>query len=92
MVETALRNPPVAPGFQAPFAAAVRERAGVRTSAVGLITEPAQAQEIVATGKADLVLLGREMLREPYWAVKAQRALGGEEAWPPQYGWAVKRR
>jgi len=83
---------PVAPGFQVPFAQAIRQRAGVMTSAVGLITEPAQAQEIVESGKADLVLLAREMLREPYWAIKAQQALGGQEAWPQQYGWAVKRR
>ena len=83
---------PVGPGFQVPFAEAIRRDAGVMTSAVGLITEPAQAEDIVASGKADIVLLGREMLREPYWAVKAQQALGGEQAWPVQYGYAVKRR
>lgn len=83
---------PVSPGYQVPFAAAIREQAGVRTSAVGLITEPSQAEEIVATGKADLVMLAREMLREPYWAIKAAMALGGEPPWPTQYGYAVKRR
>lgn len=83
---------PAAPGFQVPFAAAIREQAGVMTSAVGLITEPSQAEDIVASGKADLVLLGREMLREPYWAIKATMELGGEPSWPAQYGYAVKRQ
>ena len=67
-------------------------RAGVRTSAVGLITEPQQAEAIVATGQADLVLLAREMLRSPYWAINAAAALGSEPHWPQQYGYAVKRR
>ncbi|MHC1791053.1 NADH:flavin oxidoreductase/NADH oxidase [Solidesulfovibrio sp.] len=82
---------PVAPGFQVPFAAAIRERAGVMTSAVGLITEPEQAEAIVASGQADLVLLAREMLRSPYWAMGAAATLGVEPAWPQQYGYAVKR-
>lgn len=83
---------PVAPGYQVPFAAAIRERAGVPTSAVGLITEPAQAEAIVASGQADMVMLAREMLRAPYWAIAAQQQLGGEDLWPTQYGYAVKRR
>jgi len=83
---------PAKPGYQVPFAAAIRERAGIMTSAVGLITDPAQAEEIVASGKADLVMLAREMLREPYWAIKAAAALGVEPPWPTQYGYAVKRR
>lgn len=83
---------PVAPGFQVPFAAAIKERARVRTSAVGLITEPAQAEETLASGSADLVMLGRQMLREPYWPIRAARELGVEEPWPVQYGYAVKRR
>jgi len=83
---------PASPGFQVPFAAAIREQAGIMTSAVGLITEPSQAEDIVATGKADLVLLGREMLREPYWALNAQQELGDEPSWPAQYGYAVKRQ
>jgi 2,4-dienoyl-CoA reductase (NADPH2) len=83
---------PVGPGFQVPFAEAIRREAGVMTSAVGLITKPGQAEDIVASGSADLVLLAREMLREPYWAIKAQMELGGEPAWPVQYGYAVKRR
>ena len=83
---------PVAPGYQVPFAAAIRAQAGVLTSAVGLITEPAQAEAIVASGQADMVLLAREMLRTPYWALHAQQELGGEQIWPIQYGYAVKRR
>ena len=83
---------PVAPGYQVPFAAAIRAQAGVLTSAVGLITESRQAEEIVASGQADMVLLAREMLRTPYWALQAQQELGGEQTWPIQYGYAVKRR
>jgi len=76
---------PVAPGYQIPFAAAIREHAGIATAAVGLITEPAQADAIIASGQADLVFLAREMLREPYWALKAARALDHEQKWPVQY-------
>ncbi len=83
---------PVGPGFQVPFAEAIRARAGIMTSAVGLITEPAQAQEIISSGKADMVMLGRQMLREPYWAHRAAMELGAEPGWPVQYGYAVKRR
>lgn len=83
---------PVAKGYQVPFAAAIRAQAGISTGAVGAITEPQQAQDVITSGAADLVLLGREMLREPYWALKAQQALNQEPAWPTQYGYAVKRR
>jgi 2,4-dienoyl-CoA reductase-like NADH-dependent reductase (Old Yellow Enzyme family) len=76
---------PVAPGYQVPFAATVRREVGVPTGAVGMITQPAQAEEIVGTGKADAVLLAREMLRDPYWARHAALALGVEAPWPPQY-------
>ncbi|MGD1095088.1 MAG: NADH:flavin oxidoreductase/NADH oxidase [Bryobacteraceae bacterium] len=76
---------PVAPGYQVPFAAAIREKAGIPTAAVGMITDPTQANEIITSGKADLVFLAREMLREPYWALKAGRALGHELKWPVQY-------
>jgi 2,4-dienoyl-CoA reductase-like NADH-dependent reductase (Old Yellow Enzyme family) len=76
---------PVAPGYQVPFAEAIRREAGVATGAVGLITEPEQAEEIVAAGRADLVLLGRQLLREPYWPLRAARALGAEGPWPEQY-------
>jgi 2,4-dienoyl-CoA reductase-like NADH-dependent reductase (Old Yellow Enzyme family) len=76
---------PLAPGYQVPFAAAIRERSGVATGAVGMITEPAQAEAIVAGGQADLVLLAREMLRDPYWPLHAARALGADVRWPDQY-------
>jgi len=76
---------PLAPGYQVPFAAAIRERAGVATGAVGMITEPAQAEAIVAGGQADLVLLARGMLRDPYWPLHAARALGADVRWPDQY-------
>ena len=83
---------PVAAGYQVPFARRIREEAGILTAAVGLITEPKQADEIITGGDADLVLLGRELLREPYWALKAQQALGADPSWPTPYGYAVKRR
>lgn len=73
------------PGFQVPFAAAVRLEAGIATGAVGLITEPAQAEQIVETGLADAVLLGREFLRDPYWPFHAARILGVDIPWPSQY-------
>jgi 2,4-dienoyl-CoA reductase-like NADH-dependent reductase (Old Yellow Enzyme family) len=57
-----------------------------------MITEVNQANEIVAKGDADLVMIGRELLRSPYWALKAEAALGTEPCWPVQYGYAVKRR
>jgi 2,4-dienoyl-CoA reductase-like NADH-dependent reductase (Old Yellow Enzyme family) len=76
---------PLAPGYQVPFAEAIRGRAGVMTGAVGLITEPKQAETIVADGKADLVLLARELLRDPYWPLHAAQALGAAAPWPVQY-------
>jgi len=76
---------PAGPGFQVPFAERVRKEAGVSTAAVGLITEPQQANEIIAKEQADLVLLAREMLRDPYWAVHAAQALGEKASWPVQY-------
>jgi 2,4-dienoyl-CoA reductase-like NADH-dependent reductase (Old Yellow Enzyme family) len=83
---------PVGKGYQVPLARKIRDEAGVMTGAVGLITEAKQANEIVTGGDADLVLLAREMLREPYWALKAQQELGAEASWPMSYGYAVKRR
>jgi 2,4-dienoyl-CoA reductase (NADPH2) len=83
---------PVGRSYQVPFAAAIRAEAEIMTGAVGIIIEPAQANEIITSGSADLVLLAREMLREPYWALKAQQALNQEPSWPWQYGYAVKRR
>jgi 2,4-dienoyl-CoA reductase-like NADH-dependent reductase (Old Yellow Enzyme family) len=76
---------PLGPGYQVPFATAIRERAGIATGAVGMITEPAQAEAIVAAGQADIVLLAREMLRDPYWPLHAARTLGFEVSWPVQY-------
>jgi 2,4-dienoyl-CoA reductase-like NADH-dependent reductase (Old Yellow Enzyme family) len=83
---------PAGPGYLAPFSSAIRAQAGVMTGLVGVITEPEQANEIIASGVADLVFLGREMLREPYWALKASQSLGQDPAWPLQYGYAVRRR
>jgi 2,4-dienoyl-CoA reductase-like NADH-dependent reductase (Old Yellow Enzyme family) len=83
---------PVARGYQIPFARRIRDEAGIRTGGVGLITDPRYADEIITSGQADLVFLGRELLREPYWAVKAQHFMEEEPAWPIQYGYAVKRR
>ena len=76
---------PLAPGYQVPFAAAIRERAAVATGAVGMITEPAQAEAIVASGQADLVFLARELLRDPYWPLRAGRELAAPIEWPAQY-------
>ncbi|AJE87164.1 oxidoreductase [Streptomyces albus] len=76
---------PVAPGYQVPFAARVRVETGLPVAAVGLITESAQAEAILADGQADAVLLGRALLREPYWARRAARELGGEVRVPDQY-------
>jgi 2,4-dienoyl-CoA reductase-like NADH-dependent reductase (Old Yellow Enzyme family) len=76
---------PLAPGYQVEFAARIRREAGISTAAVGLITDPAQANTIVANQEADIVLLAREMLRDPYWPVHAAAALGETASWPPQY-------
>jgi len=67
---------PVAPGYQVPFARDVRVKAGVATGAIGLITEPAQAQQILDDGDADVVLLARVALREPAWPLRAAHELG----------------
>jgi 2,4-dienoyl-CoA reductase-like NADH-dependent reductase (Old Yellow Enzyme family) len=75
---------PVQPNYQVAFARAVRQ-AGMASAAVGLITEPAQAEAIISEGSADLVMLGRAFLRDPYWALTAARALGVPAAIPPQY-------
>lgn len=83
---------PVGKGYQVPFARRIRQEAGIMTGAVGLITEPKHADEIITGGDADLVFVGRELLREPYWAIHARQELGAEPAWPTQYGYAVKRR
>lgn len=73
------------PGFQVPFARAVRQGANVPTSAVGLITEPAQAEQVLADGSADAVMLARAMLRDPHWPLRAAHELGEPAPWPTQY-------
>jgi 2,4-dienoyl-CoA reductase-like NADH-dependent reductase (Old Yellow Enzyme family) len=76
---------PAGPGYQVPFAERVRREARIATAAVGLITEPRQAEAIIASGQADAVMLARAMLRDPYWALHAADTLGDEIAWPSQY-------
>jgi 2,4-dienoyl-CoA reductase-like NADH-dependent reductase (Old Yellow Enzyme family) len=76
---------PTGPGYQVPLAERVRNESGVATGAVGLITNARQADEIVRSGKADLVLLAREELRDPYFPLHAARELGAQIAWPKQY-------
>lgn len=83
---------PVGKGYQVPLARKIRCEACIMTGAVGLITEAQQANEIVTGGDADLVFIAREMLREPYWALKAEHDLGAEPTWPLPYGYAVRRR
>jgi 2,4-dienoyl-CoA reductase-like NADH-dependent reductase (Old Yellow Enzyme family) len=83
---------PVGKGFQVPFARRIRHDSQIMTGAVGLITEATHANEIITSGDADLVFIARELLREPYWALKAQAELGAVPTWPIQYGYAVKRR
>jgi 2,4-dienoyl-CoA reductase-like NADH-dependent reductase (Old Yellow Enzyme family) len=80
-----LAKVPIAPGYQVDFAHAVRRGADIASAAVGLITEPAQAEAIVAEERADLVMIGRAFLRDPYWALHAARALGEPAPVPPQY-------
>jgi 2,4-dienoyl-CoA reductase-like NADH-dependent reductase (Old Yellow Enzyme family) len=77
--------PPVGPGYQVPFAEKIRREAGIATMSVGLITTPEMAEEIVRNGRADVVALGRELLRNPYWPLQAARILGHDVAWPKQY-------
>lgn len=76
---------PVGPLYQTPFAERIRREAGIATGAVGMITEPADAEAIVAGGRADLVIMARELLRDPYWPLFAARALGAAAPWPEQY-------
>jgi len=79
------RIPSLHPGYQVPFADAVRNRAGIATGAVGLITEPTHAAEIVANGRADVVLLARAVLADPAWPLKAAKTLGVKPELPSQY-------
>ena len=76
---------PVGPGYQTPLAARVRAESGVATGTVGFITSPEQADTIIRTGQADVVIMARELLRDPHWPLRAARALKVDLAWPPQY-------
>jgi 2,4-dienoyl-CoA reductase-like NADH-dependent reductase (Old Yellow Enzyme family) len=76
---------PSGPGYQAAFAERIRRETGMSTAAVGMVTAPAQADHIVRNGQADLVVLARELLRDPYWPLRAARELGYPIAWPAQY-------
>jgi 2,4-dienoyl-CoA reductase-like NADH-dependent reductase (Old Yellow Enzyme family) len=73
------------PGYQVPFAAAVRSRAGIATGAIGLINSPEMAEQIVASGEADLVVMARAFLNDPYWPLHAAKVLKAKIPWPPQY-------
>jgi 2,4-dienoyl-CoA reductase-like NADH-dependent reductase (Old Yellow Enzyme family) len=79
---------PVGPGYQVPFAERIRHDSGIATAAVGAITAPAQADEIVRNGRADLVLLARELLRDPSWPLRAARTLGHQDAIAPPVQYA----
>jgi 2,4-dienoyl-CoA reductase-like NADH-dependent reductase (Old Yellow Enzyme family) len=76
---------PLSPGYQVPFAARIRRETGVATGAVGLITDPLQADAIVERGDADCVLIARELLRDPYWPLHAAQATAAHATWPVQY-------
>ena len=76
---------PLAPGYQVPFAERIRRDARIMTGAVGMITEADQADKIIRDGQADIVLLAREMLRDPYWPLHAAACLGKTISWPAQY-------
>jgi 2,4-dienoyl-CoA reductase-like NADH-dependent reductase (Old Yellow Enzyme family) len=80
------------PGYQVPFAAQVRRDAGVATGAVGLLTDPHQAEQVLVEGSADVVLLARELLRDPHWPLHAAAVLGDDVPWPVQYERARPRR
>jgi 2,4-dienoyl-CoA reductase-like NADH-dependent reductase (Old Yellow Enzyme family) len=83
------------PGFQVPFSRQVRSEAGIKSMAVGVIIDPHQAEEILQSGGADLVALGREIMYDPFWPLHAAEALGVDpdyQMWPEQYAWAVDRR
>jgi len=76
---------PVGPGYQTPFASQIRKAAEIMTGAVGMITSSVQAEQIIGTGQADAVIIARELLRDPYWPLRAARELGQSIAWPIQY-------
>lgn len=76
---------PIGPGYQTPFAERIRRETSVATGAVGLITTAEQSNDIISNGRADMVLLARQMLRDPYFALHAAKALNAEVRWPEQY-------
>jgi len=76
---------PVGPGYQTQFAEQIRREANILTGAVGMITSPVQAEHVIVTGQADAVIIARELLRDPYWPLRAARALGQPISWPVQY-------
>lgn len=83
------------PGFQVPYAAAVKRETGMTTMTVGLILEAHQAEEILQKGEADLIAIGREVLSDPHWPLRAEAALGIDNefaSWPVQYGWWLDKR
>jgi 2,4-dienoyl-CoA reductase-like NADH-dependent reductase (Old Yellow Enzyme family) len=82
---------PLGPGYQVPFAARIRRDANIATGAVGLITEPAQVDAIISSGEADVVLMARELLRDPYWPLHAAQVVGYDASWPAQYLRAAPR-
>jgi 2,4-dienoyl-CoA reductase-like NADH-dependent reductase (Old Yellow Enzyme family) len=84
-VSAAQRIPSLHPGYQVPFAERIRHEAGIATGAVGLIHAPEHADEILANGRADLVFLGRVMLADPAWPIRAAKILGVAPDLPPQY-------
>jgi 2,4-dienoyl-CoA reductase-like NADH-dependent reductase (Old Yellow Enzyme family) len=74
------------PGYQVPFSSEIRRQVGIQTGAVGLITEPFQAEQTLRNKESDVIFLGRELLRNPYWPVKARELLdNNRDLWPPQY-------
>ena len=81
----ATAQPPVGPGYQTAFAERIRREAGIATGAVGMIVSPEQADHVVRSGQADLVLLARELLRDPHFPLRAAKALGHDGPWPRQY-------
>jgi 2,4-dienoyl-CoA reductase-like NADH-dependent reductase (Old Yellow Enzyme family) len=76
---------PIGAGYQVPFARQVRQQANIATAAVGMITDPMQADQIIRNGEADLIIMAREFLRDPYWPLHAAPAVHQEIAWPKQY-------
>jgi 2,4-dienoyl-CoA reductase-like NADH-dependent reductase (Old Yellow Enzyme family) len=76
---------PVGPGYQTPFAQRIRRDAEIMTGAVGMITSPVQAEQIIGTGQADAILMARELLRDPYWPLRAAHELEQSISWPVRY-------